>query len=92
MGQLSFGNMVEIVDFPNYDSSMLIPELDCSADCTFSSCSGKGNCTCSCSWFKCTCKKKEQSIDPQERVSMNKEQYEKTKLLALVLKSLDENE
>ena len=78
--------------FPTYDITMDLG-MDCSANCTFSSCTGTGECSCECHWFKCSCTAYD---DPQEKgvqkctVSMNEVQYKKTRLLASVLKSLDE--
>jgi hypothetical protein len=96
--QFSFGRNIDVIEFPTYETSMHIPELeclDCKADCTFSSCSGKGRCHCSCKWFKCDCEQNDEDqpapeLTSLERVSMNLEQYEKTKLLALLLKSMGE--
>ena len=68
--------------FPSY-SKALDFNADCSADCTFSSCSGSGFCGCSCSWFRCKC-----SEVPKEElsaVSMNEIQYKKTRALANLL-------
>ena len=75
--------------FPAYDVSMDL-NVDCSASCTFSSCSQTGECGCSCSWFKCTCTSNNKEIEAVVGVSMNKEQYNNTKKFANVLKSLNE--
>ena len=68
--------------FPSYTKSLDF-NVDCSADCTFSSCSGSGFCGCSCSWFSCKCA--EVPREELSAVSMNELQYKKTRALANLL-------
>lgn len=100
----AFGN--EIPKFPEYSKSMDLG-YDCSASCTFSSCSGVGTCSCSCSWFSCDC----QPSNPKDKgpkmfeqlafaskdvhtsdISMNEKQYERTKAFAAMLASIGKDD
>lgn len=87
------GSLIANDSFPAYNQSLKL--VDCKASCTFSSCSGSGQCTCSCKWFSCNCsvnpeKEEQASLQIKIPVSMSNEQYNNTRLLAHVLKSMDE--
>lgn len=77
----------KLPEFPTYSQSMDLG-VNCSADCTFSSCSGSGSCICTCNWFKCNCLTVEKDKDKELTISMNESQYIKTRDLANFFKNL----
>lgn len=78
-------------EFPEYSPVMNLGG-GCEADCFLSSCSGQGMCLCSCRWFSCKCVINKEEPAPEEFVSMNKEQYERTKELAEFIRGLKTEE
>lgn len=52
---LVYANMKDgLPTFPEYSKTM-DSGVDCTASCFFNSCSGKGTCSCTCSFFSCNC-------------------------------------
>lgn len=84
--------------FPEYVEALNLEDADgCHASCGTTSCSGSGNCVCSCSTFNCNC---EAVIDPGPKsssqsttkigLSINENQYENLKTIALMLYNSDD--
>lgn len=86
----------KVFEFPEYVETLNLENssfFDCSANCAGYSCSGSGACVCSCDDFSCRCESNNGTLDPGGiGVSINAEQYKKTRALAQVLFNLeDEN-
>ncbi len=90
--------------FPEYSNVLFIESSanGCSASCMafgggLNSCSGTGNCICSCSAFQCDCKATDPDTstgytEPQINISIDRVQYENLKELAYILyQAEDEN-
>lgn len=93
----SDGETEKMFKFPEYSSSLNLedsPSFDCSADCSGYSCSGSGTCVCSCDLYSCTCEATDGPAGPDDgiTVSINEEQYQKTKRLAETLFSAEDEE